>query len=71
MSNLYSSGRISLKARTDRPISTFFNVYWTAIFENEYDGAPDSRSLIGWGKTEQAAIDDLLEQDAEESGTHD
>jgi hypothetical protein len=32
---------------------------WTAIDENTYDGPG---SLMGFGKTEQDAIDDLLEQ---------
>lgn len=35
---------------------------WSAIVPGEYDGAPDSNCLIGRGPTEQAAIDDLLEQ---------
>lgn len=35
---------------------------WSAIFPTEYDGAPDSHSPIGRGPTEQAAIDDLIEQ---------
>lgn len=30
---------------------------WSAIDDNTYDGLG---SLIGWGRTEQAAIDDLL-----------
>lgn len=46
---------------TDRPISTSFNVYWSAYFTDEYDGAPDSHSLIGHGKTEAEAVADLLE----------
>lgn len=37
---------------------------WIATDEN-YDGAPDSNSPIGIGFTEQAALDDLLEQLAE------
>lgn len=40
---------------------------WSAIFKGEYDGAPDSHSLIGRGPTEQAAIADLIEQDEEAS----
>jgi hypothetical protein len=34
---------------------------WSAVFDG-YDGAPDSRDMIGRGRTEQAAIADLVEQ---------
>lgn len=40
---------------TDHPL------YWTAV-TGDYDGAPDSRSPVGLGNTEQAALDDLLEK---------
>lgn len=33
---------------------------WSAIDDNTYDGFPGS--MIGWGRTEQEAIDDLLAQ---------
>lgn len=45
-------------------IVTDFNVYWTAVLR-DYDGAPDAKgpdSLMGTGKTESAAVADLLEQ---------
>ena len=35
---------------------------WTAIDDDTYDGAEDSRSPMGWGRTEKQAIDDLKEQ---------
>lgn len=37
---------------------------WSAIDDDSYDGAPDSptRNQIGYGRTEAAAIADLLEQ---------
>jgi len=35
---------------------------WLAIDDDTYDGAPDSHCPIGYGATEQEAIDDLLEQ---------
>ena len=37
---------------------------WSAIDEDTYDGADDSttRGQIGYGRTEQEAIEDLLEQ---------
>ena len=34
---------------------------WEAVFDN-YDGAEDSRHPIGFGLTEEEAIDDLLDQ---------
>lgn len=47
-----------------RPISTDQPFgYWTAIFSDEYDGAPDSHHPVGMGKTEEEAIADLIEQD--------
>jgi hypothetical protein len=39
---------------------------WSAIFKDEYDGAPDSRSPMGFGKTKAEAIADLLDKDAGE-----
>ena len=40
------------------------NGEWTAIDRNTYDGAPDAgrAGSIGWGTTEQDAIDDLIEK---------
>lgn len=35
---------------------------WSAIDDDTYDGAEDSHCPIGRGRTEQEAIDDLLEQ---------
>ncbi len=35
---------------------------WTAVDDDTYDGAPDSHCPIGYGATEQDAIDDLLIQ---------
>jgi hypothetical protein len=36
---------------------------WMAVYDQTYDGAPDSgnRGHIGFGATEQEAINDLLE----------
>lgn len=51
-----------------RPISFEFHStpqLWSAIFKDEYDGAPDSRSTMGFGKTKFEAVADLLEKDAE------
>jgi hypothetical protein len=35
---------------------------WFAVDDDTYDGAEDSRCPVGWGATEQAAIEDLKEQ---------
>ena len=46
------------------PVRTFD---WSAIDDDTYDGADDSHCPIGRGATEQEAIEDLLEQIAEEA----
>jgi hypothetical protein len=59
---------------TERKISTHFeyppipvrSFDWLAVFDDTYDGAEDSNHPIGWGVTEQEAIEDLLSQEAEE-----
>ncbi len=38
---------------------------WIAVDDDTYDGAPECHCPIGFGATEQDAIDDLLEQIAE------
>jgi hypothetical protein len=40
------------------------NGEWTAYDADTYDGAPDAgrAGTIGWGKTKQEAIDDLVEK---------
>jgi hypothetical protein len=49
------------------PIETHYNVYWTAIFPDIYDGAPDAgRQFMGHGTSEAEAIAELLEQVEEE-----
>lgn len=40
---------------------------YSAIFENEYDGAPDSNCPMGFGREMSDAVADLIEQDAERS----
>ena len=35
---------------------------WTAIDDDTYDGAEDSHSPMGWGRTEKQAIDDLKDR---------
>lgn len=59
-----------MKIRTDywkKPVP-FRNFDWDAIDADTYDGAPDAgprSQVIGYGATEQEAIDDLLEKLAE------
>jgi hypothetical protein len=35
---------------------------WTAVDDDTYDGAEDSRSPMGWGRTEKEAINDLKDK---------
>ncbi len=42
--------------------TSFDGVMWTAVDDDTYDGAPDSKCPIGWGSTEEEAIDDLKMQ---------
>jgi hypothetical protein len=41
---------------------TFGGDEWHAWDDDTYDGAEDSRSPMGWGKTEKEAIEDLKEK---------
>ena len=49
-----------------RPISVDFHStpqVYSAIFSQEYDGATDSRHAMGFGRTEEEAIANLIEHD--------
>ena len=52
-----------------RPIAVTWEstpALYSAIFSNEYDGAPDAGfQPMGFGKTEAEAVADLIEQDAD------
>lgn len=50
-----------LKVRTEcvYPPIPIRDYDWSAVDDNTYDGPGNP---IGWGRTEQAAIDDLIEQ---------
>lgn len=52
-----------------RPISVEWQstpALWQALFSNEYDGAPDAGfQPIGYGKTKDEAVQDLIDQDVE------
>ena len=53
-----------IKVRTDQAPSG----WWWAVDDSRYDGAPDAgRQLMGWGRTEQEAIDELVLEIEEES----
>jgi hypothetical protein len=32
---------------------------WSCIDDRTYDGAPDASNMIGWGKTQEEALEDL------------
>ena len=52
---------VSMYTRPAIPLRGFA---WSAIDEDTYDGAEDSstRYVIGWGDTEEAAVNDLMEK---------
>ena len=52
-----------MKIRTmyDPPPIPLRQFDWSAIDEDTYDGAPDGGGRIGYGRTEQEAIDELME----------
>lgn len=59
------------RSHQGRPIGVDFAStpqLYVAIFEQEYDGAPDSNSPMGFGKTEDEAVADLIEKDEERHG---
>lgn len=63
----FSCWRCGERINTDHitpPIPTT-DYDWRATFD-DYDGAPDSHCPIGYGPTERAAVDDLLDQHQED-----
>jgi hypothetical protein len=55
-----SNGReLRIVTSYEPPPVPFRNCDWTAVDDRTYDGPGNP---IGWGATEQQAIDDLLEQ---------
>ena len=59
-----------IKTHYDPPPVPLRQFDWHAIDDDTYDGAEDAGPLarvIGYGRTEQDAIDDLMEQLAEVS----
>lgn len=59
---------MKIVTRYDPPPIPWRSFDWSAVDDDTYDGAPDSRSaVIGWGRTEEEAIADLLDQIEEKS----
>lgn len=52
---------IKIKTSYDYPPIPVRDCDWHAVTDN-YDGADDCNDPIGYGATEQAAIDDLIQQ---------
>ena len=53
---------VNIKTSESDEVIGRYKTRWTAWDEDTYDGAPDGNNTLGWGKTEQEAINDLLEQ---------
>jgi cephalosporin hydroxylase len=58
----------SYRSYRGRPISVDWHStpgVYIAIFSQEYDGAPDSRNPVGYGKNPDEAVADLIEADTD------
>jgi hypothetical protein len=53
---------MKIKTHHDYPPIPNRSFDWSAIDDDTYDGAPDSKCPVGHGATEQEAIEDLLDQ---------
>ena len=51
-----------MKIKTTLTCAPIKSMFWCAYDEDAYDGAEDSRNVLGHGETEADAITDLLEQ---------
>jgi hypothetical protein len=58
---------VTIRTTNEYPPIPIRQFDWSAIDDDTYDGAEDSNCPIGRGATEQEAIDDLLEQIAEDA----
>lgn len=59
------------RSHQGRPISVEWQstpALYVAIFREEYDGALDSHHPMGFGRTEEAAVADLIEKGEERHG---
>jgi hypothetical protein len=58
------AAKLGIKVRTHfvYPPIPIRNFDWSAVDDNTYDGAPDSHCPVGYGCTEDAAIESLLDQ---------
>ena len=53
---------MKIKTNYEYPPIPIRDFDWSAIDDDTYDGAEDSHCPIGWGRTEEEAIADLMQQ---------
>lgn len=53
---------MKIKTYYERPPIPRRDFDWAALDVDTYDGAEGSNGPIGWGETEEKAVDDLLER---------
>jgi hypothetical protein len=53
---------VKIKTNYEYPPIPIRDYDWSAIDDDTYDGAEDSHCPIGWGRTEEEAIADLMQQ---------
>ena len=53
---------MKIKTNFEYPPIPIRDFDWSAIDDDTYDGAEDSHCPIGWGRTEEEAIADLMQQ---------
>ena len=53
---------MKIKTNYEYPPIPIRDYDWSAIDDDTYDGAEDSHCPIGWGRTEEEAIADLMQQ---------
>jgi hypothetical protein len=53
---------VKIKTNFEYPPIPIRDFDWSAIDDDTYDGAEDSHCPIGWGRTEEEAIADLMQQ---------
>jgi hypothetical protein len=59
----HTRGSITIRTEYVFPAIPIRTRDWAAYDDDTYDGAPDSPpQIVGWGRTEQEAIDDFMEQ---------
>ena len=53
---------MKIKTNYEYPPIPIRDFDWSAVDDDTYDGAEDSHCPIGWGRTEEEAIADLMQQ---------